>query len=103
MNGYKGPNYTSKGTNYSFTNPSIKTESVSVTNGNTTYGVKYTLVKAKLKYTFAGLNIENKYIDISTATNTNLINDSKKYKTIDTSSIGVPTSAVSGHYNNTIY
>ena len=103
MNGYKGPNYTSKGTNYSFTNPRIKTENVSVTNGNTTYGVKYTLVKAKLKYTFAGLNIENKYIDISTATNTNLINDSKKYKTIDTSSIGVPTSAVSGHYNNTIY
>lgn len=103
MNGYKGPNYTSKGTNYSFTNPRIKTENVSVTNGNTTYGVKYTLVKAKLKYTFAGLNIENKYIDISTATNTNLTNDSKKYKTIDTSSIGVPTSAVSGHYNNTIY
>ena len=105
MNGYKGSNYTSKGAKYSFINPSIKTESVSVTDGSTTYGVKYTLVEASLKYTFAELNIgdRNKYISISTAKNTNSINDSKKYKTIDTSSIGVPTSAVSGHYNNTIY
>jgi len=105
MNGYKGSNYTSKGSKYSFINPSIKTESVSVTDGRTTYGVKYTLVEASLKYTFSELNIgdRNKYISISTAKNTNLINDSKKYKTIDTSSIGVPTSAVSGHYNNTIY
>ena len=103
MNGYKGPNYTSNGTKYSFTTPSIKVISVSSGKGSTTYGTKYTSVTAKLEYTFSGLSVQNKYIDMLTATNTELINDSKKYKTIDTSSIGVPTSAISGHYNNTIY